>query len=365
MNTNQTTNVSLAENFTEVPSNVSSFPESDGNDSVYLSRAFLKTVFGSISLTGVVGNLLVILVIVRVKLLRTHTNFYILNQSCVDLLGSILLAGLYCSPSITHEGNLMGVALCKIWSSTYLLWACFNASTLNLVFLTFERYMGVVHPVLHYNKFTVTKVKVMIAMVWTLPFAWLSYWAAVNTVIDGGCYPLWPNESAQKAIGVMAFLVSYLIPLFVMTFTYLKIFLVLRRQTKIHHTDEEGTGSQSNNQSRIQKDIIRERAKRNVVKTLVIIFVTYVICWSPNQIEYFRFNMGASVDLTSVWFKITVIMAFCNVCVNPVIYSLKYQEFRDGLKKLFCKSSQQVQHLNIGVQEPVDLPAGPSRDTGI
>ncbi|XP_077995860.1 allatostatin-A receptor-like [Glandiceps talaboti] len=336
MDPNATDDLALFGNSTPVLATFTSVNTSTDGESghgVYISKTVLKVIFAIISILGIVGNLMVILVITRVKLLRTLTNYFILNQSCVDLVGSILLAALNCFPDIVVPDTPGGVVLCKFWVSSFPLWGCFNSSTLNLVFLTIERYMGVVHPVLHHNKFTKTKAKILVGIVWIVPYLWLSYWAGVNKPFHGACYPFWPNITAQKAIGVMAFLVSYLIPLSMMTFTYIRMLMVLRNQAKLHVTNQPSITAPNYDKTR--------RAKRNVIKTLLLVFISYIICWSPNQIEYFRYNMGALIDLNSVWFQVTIIMAFCNVCINPVVYSLKYQQFRDGLKKLICKSGQQ------------------------
>ena len=78
------------------------------------------------------------------------------------------------------------------------------------------------------------------------------------------------------------------------------------------------------------------RARRNTFKTFLIVFVTFLICWTPNQIIYFSFNLGMPLQFTEWYYLLSVAMVASNSCVNPVIYALKYRQFRKGLRGMFC-----------------------------
>jgi len=40
------------------------------------------------------------------------------------------------------------------------------------------------------------------------------------------------------------------------------------------------------------------------------------------------------IDFTSAFYNFTVIMVFLNCCVNPVIYSIKYEQVRAAIRLL-------------------------------
>ena len=77
------------------------------------------------------------------------------------------------------------------------------------------------------------------------------------------------------------------------------------------------------------------RARQNVIKTLIIVGACFIICWGPNQILYFLSNIGVRVDFTSIYYHWTVMMTSVNCCINPIIYTFKYEQFRKCLRKLF------------------------------
>ena len=69
------------------------------------------------------------------------------------------------------------------------------------------------------------------------------------------------------------------------------------------------------------------RARANVIKTLATVSLFFVFCWAWNQTYYLMYYLGyPHVDFTSGFYNFTVIMVFLNCCVNPVIYSIRYDQ---------------------------------------
>ena len=81
----------------------------------------------------------------------------------------------------------------------------------------------------------------------------------------------------------------------------------------------------------------RDRARKNIIKSLLIVTITFAICWTPNQIIYLVSNLGGYVDFSGVLYDISVVMAFCNMCCNPFIYTFQYRKFQKGVMKLFSR----------------------------
>lgn len=86
---------------------------------------------------------------------------------------------------------------------------------------------------------------------------------------------------------------------------------------------------------------MRARAKRNVIKTLVIVSTAFIFCTSWNQWFFFLFNLGVFdfTALSSNFYHFSVVAMFVNCCVNPVIYAAQYEEFQKGLRSVFFKKS--------------------------
>ncbi|XP_006822626.1 allatostatin-A receptor-like [Saccoglossus kowalevskii] len=324
-----------ATNITNITTEASTIIASTSSTSK--TEVTMKVIISVIGTLGIVGNLIVCFVILKDRFLRTLTNIFIFNQSLIDLTSSILLLVLNLGPTKKTVVVPMGVAgdiLCKIWLSRYFMWASFNVSTFNLVALTLERYVAIVYPVVHHNRFTATKARRICVIVWIMGLVYQSYWAKANyNRNDGSCGVEYPEGAMQKALGMMAFIVEYFFPLAIMSFGYMRMFLVLkRRTTKIRSaatTSGNGSSTQEENPSFV-------KARNNVIKMLCIVSLTYALCWAPNQIMYIEYNM-LGVHHTEVVRDTTVVIAFLNMCVNPMIYALKYRQFQEAIKKLICR----------------------------
>jgi hypothetical protein len=59
-------------------------------------------------------------------------------------------------------------------------------------------------------------------------------------------------------------------------------------------------------------------------------FGTFYAVQRWNQIYFLMHNLGFVVDFTSSFYNFTVIMVFVNCCVNPIIYTVKYEQVRTG-----------------------------------
>ena len=79
-----------------------------------------------------------------------------------------------------------------------------------------------------------------------------------------------------------------------------------------------------------------EAAKRNTIKTLVLVAVCFVICWIGNQIWFLLFSLGYEVPFDSEAYQVFVLLVCVNCIINPFIYLKKYKEYQKALKALVC-----------------------------
>ncbi|XP_077993953.1 galanin receptor 2b-like [Glandiceps talaboti] len=342
--------------------NVSTSTESPETGNSDVSDVVLRVIYAIVGTLGIVGNFMVCVVFINIKELRkTFTNVFILNQSLIDLVSAIMFVSLKFGPTFdVIPNNLTGDIICKIWMSEYILWGLFISSTFNLSFLSIERYLAVCHPVLHRNKITMTKIKVIAVCAWFIGLIRESYWPTMNFNENGICnVKEWPNSGMQKLVGCVVFLTEYVLPLTIMGFSYGNIILELRRRSK-KQTENRPTAqtisasNQMGEQAAVQnpadssssrqpktKDDSMSRARKNVTKTMLIVSVTFVICWSPVSISFFVYNLGGYLDFAGSWYYFMVLLVFCNMCVNPFIYAIKYKQFREGIQKIFkCKKNR-------------------------
>ncbi|XP_072015987.1 melanopsin-A-like [Amphiura filiformis] len=208
-------------------------------DDTFISKEqqALNVINGVIGSLGIVGNGLVLVVIFNNwKSFQSLTHLLILHQSIIDFTSSLVFTLLRMDrwqPLLAKQGTV-GEIFCRLWHSEYPLWALFMTSTLNLVLLSTERYLAVVHPVRHLNKLSRGKIKLSMAAVWFIGFGYQSYLAATNTSINGECVWGWKagTEELQRFVGILTFFLEYFCPLCVISVEYIFIALKLRNLDK-------------------------------------------------------------------------------------------------------------------------------------
>ncbi|XP_071798676.1 histamine H2 receptor-like [Asterias amurensis] len=288
----------------------------------------LKTIIGTI---GILGNGLVCVVIAKVPAMRTLTNAIIFNQAVIDFLASLFLVLLgNIKPQLPQNDSFGAVLHCAVWDSSILVWMFFTASTFNLVLLTLERYVAIMYPFQYVTYFGRKQVTIMLFGVWVLATGYKARIIGYKRVVNGECERITLSDDVYVVDGIFTFLIEYFIPLVIMTFCYVRIAMYLKRKAT---TVQPGLEPNNQDVNSMSGSLIR--ARRNTLKTLFIVFVTYTICWTPNQLAFFMYNFGLYLDLQGDFYFISVVLIQLNSCINPIIYSFKYKKFQRGVRVLF------------------------------
>ena len=382
-------------------SNNTTLGYSNGSSTMITTTAIIETFFKPddillpiirccIGVTGIIGNLLVCIVVVRLWSTnkRNATNILIANQALIDLFASIILVTVTMTEifEVPPPNNyFFGQIICKFWSSRFLLFAAFTASTINLTEISIERYLAVIHPIYYSMKFANTTIaKILPAIPWLIGPIWQFIIAllrydfipsSVSCTYEAESY----TDAMEKIFGVIVFLWDYFIPVLIMTFAFIKIVMKFRQQnlkvaSRQLHRPPQGSTVPTISTMRAHQNSVSEMdqnspmdanisiaavagdinqasssnqperthgpkpsiniQRRNVTKTLFIVYVVYVICWSPDQWAFLQYNLGGSLNFGSLFVNFAIMTAQLNSCVNPFIYGLQYKQYRKGLTKL-------------------------------
>ena len=327
----------------EVSTDVNGGQDSNhGTSSGYIE--YLPIGYLCIGSIGVFGNTMVLWVIFSFTSMRRRmTNMFIINQTLVDLVVSLILTAAYASKlANTYDLSAPGAdILCRLWLSQAFLWGVFMVSTYNLVAVTIERYMKVVHPIVHRNSFTKRKALIVIAAVWI----WGLFFTLVTTIpttkiVYGACwiFSIWPNDAWQRFVGLLTLVVQFFIPVTVMAFAYIRMILVLRSKAiSVTAGPAPLARVQGEHSTATAHEKSLSRMQKNLLKTLMVVTAGFVLCWSWNQFFFLLMNLGYPLDwYTHPFYHFSVMMAYTNSCINPIIYLFKYQEFQKGAKQLLC-----------------------------
>ena len=73
------------------------------------------------------------------------------------------------------------------------------------------------------------------------------------------------------------------------------------------------------------------RARRNIYYTLGYTLSVHVITWSGNQIQFLLTGFGFAVNSTDWSYTIPLLAIYISNFVNPIIYVIKYERFREAV----------------------------------
>ncbi|XP_028326350.1 thyrotropin-releasing hormone receptor [Gouania willdenowi] len=299
---------------------------------------------------GIVGNVMVILVVLTTKHMRTPTNCYLLSLAAADLM-VLTAAGL---PNITdalHGQWVYGYAGCL--GITYFQYLGINASSCFITAFTVERYIAICHPIKSQFLCTLSRAKRIILLVWALTSVYCVMWLFLsdttrlvydNAVRLSCAYKV--SRSHYLPIYFTDFTVFYVLPLMLATVLYGLIARILflnplpadpkdgRGNTCCKESGRGGrvTGGSSSSST--------AASRRQVTKMLAVVVIIFALLWMPYR-TLVVVNSFLDKAYLDTWF-----LLFCRLCIylnsaiNPIIYNAMSQKFRSAFKKL-CRCGPQ------------------------
>ncbi len=291
-----------------------------------------------IGIMGMIDNGFVVAIMLSSKTMRaTLTNILIVNQSVIDFVTSFFV--MVNSPTVDFTTSMTGLAgeiYCRFWLTNHFVWSLFYSSSFSLILITIERYMEVVHPIRHKTWFTHKRAYQLIAVTWILGQVYnMVTTIPTSKLQDGVCINvnIWPSPAAKVVAGVSVFVLTYLLAVLIMIYCYTKMIISIH-----YRVTSNATLPKIRSVAEKQRAEKMAKVRRNIIKTLILVGLCYIICWSLNQFQFLLFNLGHGLDFTSIFYHIGVYLVFMNSFINPLVYALQYRQFQIATKKLLCKS---------------------------
>ncbi|XP_010875931.2 neuropeptide FF receptor 1 like 1 [Esox lucius] len=348
-------------NETEVNSTTESAAKSNGTYMPYYLHSTGMAVsytmcFVVVLLLCVVGNVLVSLVVLRNRNMRSVTNLFILNLAISDLL-----IGVFCVPTTLIDSLISGWPFGQITCtmSNLVQGMSVSASVFTLVAIAVDRFTGIVYPFRH--RMRPVSALLTILFIWVLAFAVICPSAATLTVIhlentyavqDNHTYPVfvcfekWPQPEMRRVYTMVIFVHVYLAPLGVISVMYGCIAAKL------------STSLRQVSAAKVRRARSQRRVK--VIKMLIMVAMLFMVSWLPlwtlMLLTDYRDLDTQQIDfLSSYLFPVAHWLAFFNSGINPVIYGFFNENFRRGFQAAVacgscCKTTEVL--VNTGFVFP-------------
>ncbi|KAL9957240.1 hypothetical protein ACROYT_G038852 [Oculina patagonica] len=288
----------------------------------------ITTVLSILVIVDVVGNSVVCAIIKRNRDMRTPINYLLKNVAVADITYAVFIVpGIFFKVySAHHPDGPTGAILCKLVTGGNFAWVGSVASFVTLVAIAIERYFAVMYP--HGSKWKLTKrkLKVIIPGSWVFALMFTLPEFFVRDILktkDGNlCLLIYPDDWMGKAYSV-AWLVVVDLSLLVMVVLYSRVVYTLwfKRDDNNQLTDQ-------------QKGVVRVRKRVTIM--VVIVTAIFGICWGTNSLLYVLIEHVADNNIGPVPLAIVNIMVLFNSAVNPFVYALFNQQFREKMKKMIC-----------------------------
>ncbi|XP_008296920.1 tachykinin receptor 3a [Stegastes partitus] len=286
--------------------------------------ALWSVAYSSVLAVAVFGNLIVIWIILAHKRMRTVTNYFLLNLAFSDAsmaAFNTLINFIYAA----HGEWYFGEAYCK-FHNFFPVTSVF-ASIYSMTAIAVDRYMAIIHPLK--PRLSAKATTGVIICIWSLAVVLafpLCYFSTIRVVPNRTlCYVAWPRMAHDPFMyHIIVTVLVYVLPLVVMGITYTIVGVTL--------WGGEIPGDSSDNYHG------QLRAKRKVVKMMIIVVVTFALCWLPYHIYFIvtglnkrlsKWKYIQQVYLSVLW------LAMSSTMYNPIIYCCLNSRFRAGFKRAF------------------------------
>ncbi|KAJ8008608.1 hypothetical protein DPEC_G00106650 [Dallia pectoralis] len=282
--------------------------------------------YSLVLVVSVSGNVIVLWIILAHKRMRTVTNYFLFNLALADAsmaTFNTLVNFVYAA----HGDWYFGLIYCKFHN--FLPVTAVFASIYSMTAIAVDRYIAIIHPLKPRLSATVTRA--VIGCIWGLAVVLAFPLCYYSTTQQFGqrtlCYVGWPHSTQDAFIyHIIVTVLVYVLPLVVMAVTYSLVGQTL--------WGGEIPGDSNDNYH------IQIQAKRKVVKMMVMVVVTFALCWLPYHLYFLvtglnrqlsRVKAIQQVYLSVLW------LAMSSTMYNPIIYCCLNNRFRAGFKRaLHC-----------------------------
>ncbi|CAH1246702.1 QRFP-like peptide receptor [Branchiostoma lanceolatum] len=325
------------------------------------------TLYAIIFVMSLIGNSMVIYAVASNRKMRSITNVFLVSLAVSDLLITVVSMPWSVLHALDDHAWNFGDFMCRV--PQFVQVVSVTASLMTLTCIAVDRYIAILHPLNSGVRFSILRVSLTLLSVWVVAVTFglpLLVYIDIVTRSERSpipnphnielfkliyyeiewkvCTEAWPNPNDHFVYSMCFLIVLYTMPLLVMTCLYGRVAHYLWVRQPIGDNLSQPRNAVAWEQS---------RKTRRVIRMLVSIVGSFAICWGP----FFVIQVVKTAYVPAVMIQL---LAHVNCAVNPIIYALLSEKFRDNLRccsaciKLRQRRSR-MSLLNTANTEEVDM----------
>lgn len=188
---------------------------------------------GMLSLVTIIGNILVVVSFKVNRQLKTVNNYFLLSLAVADLIIGVISMNLYTTYLVMGYWA-MGNWACDLWLA--IDYVASNASVMNLLVISFDRYFSITRPLTYRAKRTTKRAGIMISLAWSVSLVlWApaillwQFFEGKRTVPSDQCYIQFLSEPTITFCTAMA---AFYLPVTIMSVLYWRIYKETQNRSK-------------------------------------------------------------------------------------------------------------------------------------
>ncbi|XP_028903517.1 LOW QUALITY PROTEIN: 5-hydroxytryptamine receptor 1B, partial [Ornithorhynchus anatinus] len=317
-------------------------------------KALLAALLALLTLATLLANAFVIAAVRRTRKLRSPANYLIASLAATDLLVALLVMPVSTAYTVTGRWTF-GQGVCDFWLLSDI--TCCTASILHLCAIALDRYWAITDAVDYSARRTPRRAAVMVALVWGLSVA-ISlpplFWRQARAGPGSAC----AVNTDHILYTVYSTVGAFYLPTLLLVALYGRIYAEARSRIQKQAPGPAARGPPAGKRlSRAQlpappappasavrvrlSDALLEKRRlaaareRRATQTLGVILGAFIGCWLPFFILSLLLPIcREACPFPAAAFDFFTWLGYLNSLVNPLIYTLSNDDFRQAFQKL-------------------------------
>ena len=321
----------------------------------HANRMFVTVGIPIVLILGLIGNFGFLIVLYRVKHMRTITNLYLANlsgaDSCLLIMSAIQYFWTYSHSPLDVNFVFASSFGCALPNS--MVYLCYFASVWLVTLVATERYMAICHPLRQHMITGRGHSFRLLGIAWGMSLLMTGFAAPYGNpeivCIDWpqeGPYAQFPSrvpvcrgtcDWCDKALYLID-PAQFIFAFFINTLMYGRIIVILSRRSFINHSESDSTSRSTSASARLMAEN-RDQVARMLIVNTCMFFVCLMPYCITNLNSLFREIQGTQGFLNlrqkQILSWISKLTTLLNSAANPYLYSVTNKRYRQAFLQAF------------------------------